>query len=144
MTKIVEFEDLRNKKYIFKNREHAARMLAESLKKYAEKNPIILAIPSGGVPVGKIISDELGAEFGLLITKKIQFLDDPEAGFGAVSFDHEVVLNEVFIATYGMSDDTVNAQVQRAKEEVEMRASYSMQINYRKLKEKMLFWWMMD
>lgn len=46
----------------FRNREHAARELARRLQACQGQNPLILAIPRGAVPMGKILADHLGGE----------------------------------------------------------------------------------
>ena len=51
----------------FRNREHAAQLLAERLAAYHGKNPLVLAIPRGAVPMGKIIADSLGGELDVVL-----------------------------------------------------------------------------
>jgi putative phosphoribosyl transferase len=43
----------------FRNREHTARLLAEKLGTYRGQHPLVLAIPHGAVPMGKIIAEAL-------------------------------------------------------------------------------------
>ena len=70
---------------MFKSRKDAGEKLALALEKYRTENPVILAIPRGGVEVGLQISKKLGADFSLLIARKLPFPDNPEAGFGAIA-----------------------------------------------------------
>jgi len=70
---------------MFKNRKDAGEKLAGALKKYEAENPLILAIPRGGVEVGLQVARELNADFSLLIARKLPFPDNPEAGFGAIA-----------------------------------------------------------
>lgn len=70
---------------MFKSRKDAGEKLALALEKYRAENPVILAIPRGGVEVGLQISKKLGADFSLLIARKLPFPDNPEAGFGAIA-----------------------------------------------------------
>ena len=51
---------------IFSNREQAARLLADKLAAYKGKNPLILAIPRGAVPMAKIVAEALGGEFDVV------------------------------------------------------------------------------
>ncbi len=62
MAKLIEDADLRNKNYVFRDRTHAGELLALKLKQSMKtmSEPIVLAIPSGGVPVGAVIAKELG------------------------------------------------------------------------------------
>jgi predicted phosphoribosyltransferase len=118
---LIEDKDLRDLEYVFDNREHAGILLAEKLKKYPGKNTIILAIPSGGVPIGKIVAKKLNSDFDLVITRKIQLPDNPEAGFGAVSFDGEVVINLELAKELGLTNEVINVQIERAKRSIEER-----------------------
>jgi putative phosphoribosyl transferase len=70
---------------LFNNREEAALTLAEKLKKYKNKNCVVLAIPRGGVPLGKIIAETLNCPLDLLFTKKIGHPFNKEFAVGAVS-----------------------------------------------------------
>lgn len=71
---------------IFRNREDAARQLAQKLYAYRDKKGIIiLAIPRGGLVIGKILAQELKAPLDIILTKKIGYPGNPEAALGAVS-----------------------------------------------------------
>jgi predicted phosphoribosyltransferase len=48
---------------------------------------LVLAIPRGGAEVGYPVARHLQADFSLLVSRKLPFPDDPEAGFGAVAED---------------------------------------------------------
>jgi len=118
---LIEEPSLRDRKYVFKNREEAGLLLAKKLKKYSKKNVIVLAIPAGGVPVGKIIAEKLEAKFDLMIVRKIQFPDNPEAGFGAMSFDGEIILNEGLIRRSFLTREEIERQIKKMKKEIERR-----------------------
>jgi putative phosphoribosyl transferase len=62
------------------------------LRKYREEDAIVLAIPRGGVPVGFEIARELKKELYILVSRKLPFPDNPEAGFGAVAEDGSLFL----------------------------------------------------
>ena len=70
---------------MFKNRKDAGEKLANALEKYRIENPLILAIPRGGVEVGLQVAKRLNADISLIIARKLPFPDNPEAGFGAVA-----------------------------------------------------------
>ena len=55
---------------VFRDRLDAARRLAERLQAYAGQNPLVLAIPRGGVPMGKLLADQLGGEFDVVLARK--------------------------------------------------------------------------
>ena len=46
----------------FVDRLDAARQLADALRGYEGSRPLVLAIPRGAVPMGKVIADRLGGE----------------------------------------------------------------------------------
>ncbi len=70
---------------IFKNRQEAAKFLCPKLYAYKGKNPLVLAIPRGAVPMGKIIAAELGGELDVVLVHKLGSPGNPEYAMGAVS-----------------------------------------------------------
>lgn len=70
---------------MFKNRKDAGEKLGQALERYRAEKPVILAIPRGGVEVGLQVSRKLGADFSIVIARKLPFPDNPEAGFGAIA-----------------------------------------------------------
>ncbi len=79
---------------MFKNRKDAGEKLAMALEKYRAENPLILAIPRGGVEVGLQVAKKLNADFSLIIARKLPFPDNPEAGFGAIAEDGSTFIFE--------------------------------------------------
>src|ERR1700737_693481 len=70
--------------YPFANRAEAAEALALCLTDYRDRNPLILAIPRGAVPMGKIIAERLNGQFDVVLVRKLGALFDPEYAIGAV------------------------------------------------------------
>jgi len=68
----------------FRDRADAGRQLAERLKLYKDKKPVILALPRGGVPVAAQIAQALDAPLDLLLVRKIGVPFQPELAMGAV------------------------------------------------------------
>lgn len=62
-------------------------------------NLMVIAIPSGGVPVGLKISEKSNAPFDLIIVRKVRIPDNPEAGFGAITLSGSIFLNRELIST---------------------------------------------
>jgi predicted phosphoribosyltransferase len=93
------------KTLLFVDRNDAAKQLAEKLlwlrdaaqelrKYYYDGNPlVILAIPRGGVVVGDVISDLLGAKLDLVVSRKIGAPFNSELAIGAVMPDGTCFLN---------------------------------------------------
>lgn len=88
---------------LFEDRKDAGRKLALKLKEYKGKKAIILAIPRGGIPVGFEVAKRLNLPLDLVVSRKIQIPENPEAGFGAVSPDGEVILNPQIAPFLGLS-----------------------------------------
>ena len=69
----------------FRSREHAAQILAERLSAaYKNKNPLILGIPRGALPMAEIIADALGGELDVVLVHKLSHPDQPEFAVGAI------------------------------------------------------------
>ena len=63
----------------FRDREHAAELLVERLRaNYKNKNPLVLGIPRGAVPMAKIIAEGLGGELDVVLVHKLSHPDQPE------------------------------------------------------------------
>ena len=69
---------------MFADRADAARQLAARLERYQGKNPLVLAIPRGGVPMGRVIADTLGGELDVVLVRKLRSPFNPEFGIGAI------------------------------------------------------------
>jgi putative phosphoribosyl transferase len=120
---IIEDPNLRNRTWVYQDREEAGAYLAGFLEKFRCKEAIVLAIPSGGVPVGLAVSSHLGLPFDLLIVRKIPIPGNPEAGFGALSLDGDMVLNPILVRTLGLSGDEIEELAQPVREELAKRNS---------------------
>ena len=79
---------------LFKNREEAGKLLAKELKKLNLQNPLVIALPRGGVPVGYEIAKELNAPLDILFVKKIPSPINEEAAIGSVSESGLVFVNQ--------------------------------------------------
>lgn len=82
---------------------------------------IVLAIPSGGVPVGIKVSEALSLPFDLLIVRKLQIPGNPEAGFGAMALDGTVFLNQSLLARLQLNPSQIEAEKVRVISELEKR-----------------------
>lgn len=78
---------------IFENRTDAAMQLAAQLSLYRHKNPLILAIPRGGVPIGAILAAQLDGELDVALVHKLGAPGQPELAIGAVDEDGEIYLH---------------------------------------------------
>jgi len=78
---------------MFRDREDAARRLAQKLQGRAFRDPLVLAIPRGGVVTGAVLAQELGAALDVVLARKLRAPDQPECALGAVSETGGVFLN---------------------------------------------------
>jgi len=78
---------------MFRNRDDAARQLAEMLKGRELHDCLVLAIPRGGVVTGAVLARELGAELDVVLSRKLRAPGQPELAVGAVSEDGYIYLN---------------------------------------------------
>ncbi len=108
----------------FENREHAGKILAEKLSKYAELDPVILALPRGGVPVAHEIALKLKAPLDVVIVKKIGAPKNEEFAIGAVAEDEHPILNEKLIVQQRYRRDDVEAIVVDRIAEIRRRAKF--------------------
>lgn len=104
---------------MFKDRRDAGQQLGKELAPYRESDPLVLAIPRGGVEVGFQVAKHLDADFSLLIARKLPYPDQPEAGFGAVAEDGSTVILDR--ATRWVTEETVEQVVEEQREEIERR-----------------------
>src|SRR5215472_12571690 len=79
---------------MFRDREDAARRLAEKLKGRPQHQPLVLAIPRGGVIIGAVLARELGADLDVVLSRKLRAPGQPELAIGAISESGRIHLNE--------------------------------------------------
>jgi predicted phosphoribosyltransferase len=68
----------------FRDRADAAGKLAAVLHANRGKNPLVLAIPRGAVPMGRVLAAELGGELDIVLVRKLRAPDSPELAVGAI------------------------------------------------------------
>jgi predicted phosphoribosyltransferase len=78
---------------MFRNRAEAAHLLARRFKGRELRDPLVLAIPRGGVVTGAVLARELGAELDVILSRKLRAPEQPELAIGAVGEDGQVYLN---------------------------------------------------
>jgi len=104
---------------MFRDRTDAGEKLAWALEKYQDDRPVVLAIPKGGVEVGYRVAKYLNADFSIIVSRKLPFPDDPEAGFGAVAEDGSTFILDY--AAHGLLQQTIKGITKEQKQEIERR-----------------------
>ncbi|HYM32749.1 MAG TPA: phosphoribosyltransferase [Candidatus Cybelea sp.] len=108
---------------MFSDREDAGRRLAAALTRFTKQDPVVLALPRGGVPVGIEVATALDAPLDLVIVRKLGAPDRPELAIGAVvDGEHsEVILNREVVDYLGVSPQYIAAERAREMQEIERR-----------------------
>jgi putative phosphoribosyl transferase len=91
----------------FRDRDDAGRQLADRVIDLQLPDPVVLALPRGGVPVAAAIAHKLGAALDVIVARKIGAPGRPELGVGAIAEGlDEPVVSEV-AARVGLTADDV-------------------------------------
>ncbi|MFC1908343.1 phosphoribosyltransferase [Chloroflexota bacterium] len=107
---------------IFENRYDAGRQLASKFTDYEGQSVVVLAIPNGGVLVALGVALALDADFDLVISRKIPLPLSPEGGFGAVTDDGTIILNDEIVKAAGLSQQQINYQVSQVRADIRQRS----------------------
>jgi len=106
---------------LFRDRTDAGRRLAQYLGHYQDKNPLILAMPRGGVVVGFEIATSLKASLDVIVARKIGAPGMPEYGIGAVAPGGVLILDEDSIRLLEIPKEEIDLIIEREREEMERR-----------------------
>jgi len=106
---------------LFRDRVDAGVKLARKLLTYKKDNPVILAIPRGGVVVGYQVAEELGAPLDIVVPRKIPSPHNPELGIGAVTQDGTVIIDQQIKEYLNVSDEYIKEEAERQIMEIERR-----------------------
>lgn len=108
--------------HIFYDRTDAgkqlARIMPESIK---NRDPVILALPRGGVPVAAEIARAWGVPFDILVVRKIGVPGAEETAMGAIAGSGIKVLDRNLITRLGLGEEEVEAVVERELSELRRR-----------------------
>lgn len=105
---------------MFHDREDAARQLAQLLKKHVLRQPLVLAIPRGGVVTGAVIARELHADLDVVLSRKLRAPDQPELAIGAIAEDGQIYLNP-YARELNLSDEYLDQERSKQLAEIERR-----------------------
>lgn len=109
----------------FTDRAEAGRALAERLCARrdggAYPDPLVLALPRGGVPVAAEVARALGAPLDVLVARKIGVPGRPEVGIGAIAGEDPPFFDTQALAMLGLSEDRLAPDVARERGELHRR-----------------------
>ena len=106
---------------MFKDRTEAALELAKLLKARPLKDPVVLAIPRGGVVIGAILARELGAELDVVLSRKLRAPYQPELAIGAIGEDGEQYLNQFAWDVAGVTSEYIARERDHQLAEIQRR-----------------------
>jgi len=120
----------------FRDREDAGRRLAAALSAYRRKpDVVVVALPRGGVVLGRIVADALAAPLDLVVPRKIGAPNNEEYAIGAITEEGDAVWNEAERALAG--DDYLKGEVAKQQAEAKRRLGlYRAGLPPRDLKDK--------
>jgi len=108
---------------IYRDRRDAGRRLARELAHYEKDEPVVLALPRGGVMVAAEIAKTLDAPLDLVLVRKIGAPFQPELAMGALvdgSHPH-IIRNDDIIASAGISEQAFKQACQAELAEIDRR-----------------------
>ena len=105
---------------MFHDRNEAALALAVQLQNYQGKNPLVIAIPRGAVPMGKIIAWALTGELDVVLVRKLRAPHQPELASGSVDESGWTYIAD-YAGAYGASQQYIADEKQRQLETIRQR-----------------------
>lgn len=107
---------------MFRDRVEAGERLAERLAEVPlGPDPLVLALPRGGVPVAAPVANRLGAPLDVLVVRKLGMPGHGELALGAVASGGVRVLNEEIVRSFAVDAGVIEQVAERESKEVERR-----------------------
>jgi len=107
---------------IFQDRRDAGRALASEVRRSDLRDPIVLGLPRGGIPVAFEVAKALGAPLDVIVVRKLGAPFQPELAIGAIASGGIRVLNEDVMRYFPELDDAdIDCIVAREMPELERR-----------------------
>jgi putative phosphoribosyl transferase len=105
----------------FHDRRDAGRILAGRLQGMELDDPVVVALPRGGVPVAYEVAQALGAPLDIALVRKLGAPGQPELGIGALGEDGTVILDSETVQAMAVTRSQIEAIVEREAAELERR-----------------------
>lgn len=106
---------------LFNDRLDAAQQLAQRLRQYRGRHPLVLAIPRGGVPIGDIVAQALEGDLDVVLVRKLGASFNPEYALGAIDESGRVWLTDDLSAESRHIDAQLDIQRAAQWEEIKRR-----------------------
>jgi predicted phosphoribosyltransferase len=112
----------------FRDRHDAGRQLATALADHPVaaglRDPLVLALPRGGVPIGFEVARGLGAPLDVFVARKLGAPRQPELGIGAVAEGGVRVVDEATVHALGITADDLAHVTEREHAELDRRVAH--------------------
>ena len=92
---------------VFRDREQAGQLLSGKLEPYRARNPVVLGLARGGVPVALEVARSLGADLDLIVARKIGAPGFAEYAIGAIAEGGGVFVRREALPEVGLGDEEV-------------------------------------
>lgn len=110
--------------WLFKDRDEAGEKLGDQLLKKNFNNPVILALPRGGVILAHHVAMKLKAPMDVVIARKVGAPMQPEYGLGAISEDMLPLFSSRAKVYYDVNAEEVSQVVEEEKIELRRRVNH--------------------
>ncbi|WP_214107107.1 phosphoribosyltransferase [Acrocarpospora catenulata] len=107
----------------FADRAEAGELLAEALSDLDLADPVLLALPRGGLPVAAPAARRLGVPMEVLVTRKIGHPAQPELGMGAIAEGGEPVFDRHMMAQLDLTEEDLAPTVAAERAELARRVA---------------------
>jgi putative phosphoribosyl transferase len=105
----------------FRDRVEAGELLAGQLSQYSNRDDVVvLALPRGGVPVGRQVAEKLGVPFDVYIVRKLGVPGHEELAMGAIA-DGVRLLNDEVVRALDIPSNVIDSVARREQIELERR-----------------------
>ncbi len=104
----------------FLDRIDAGTRLADALASLHEQRPLVLAIPRGGVPIGRIIANRLGGELDVVLVRKLGAPGHEEFAIGAIDESGALQVAD-YAAQAGADEHYIKREAARQLERIRQR-----------------------
>lgn len=105
----------------FRDRRDAGQRLAITLAEHDLDEPIVLALPRGGVPVAYEVASALGALLDVFVARKVGAPGHPEYGIGAIAEGSDRLVTTEAAAVFDLSDAELQSMVDVEQREIDRR-----------------------
>lgn len=107
----------------YQNRRDAGRQLGEILRGLGLKDPLVLALPRGGVPVAFEVARALAAPLEIFVSRKIGAPHQAEFGIGAIAEGGVTVFDERSVAVLGLEPAELRRLAEAQELELQRRVA---------------------